>query len=413
MRAVTFDGTIPKYLTSRATGALSRKLLTGPGRCTNLMNVTVPVLPGEDWVRINTRLGGICGSDINLVQLHVSPSASPFSSFPFVFGHENVGVIAEVGRSVHDFLPGERVVVNPLLSCVPRGIEPPCGSCASGKPSRCENFTGGQLAPGMLLGTTRDLGGSWGEYYVAHESQLSRVPDSVSDRAAVLLEPFATALSAVLATIPAAGETVLVIGGGTIGLLTVAALHALTPEAEVTALVRHGFQAEHAERLGAGHLVVTKASRDYFQELATLSGGRLLRPILGKRIQIGGFDSTFVCVGSDGAIDDALRFTNAGGRVVLLGNVAALPKVDWTPLWMKEITLRGSLCYNVHAHGGARQHSFALGMELLAGGLAGSLETLVTHLFPLDRYEEALALAWSKSATPSVKIAFQNERAST
>jgi threonine dehydrogenase-like Zn-dependent dehydrogenase len=264
----------------------------------------------------------------------------------------------------------------------------------------------------MLLGTTRDLGGSWGEYYVAHQSQLCRVPDSVSDRAAVLLEPFATSLSAVLAHCPAPGEKVLVIGGGSIGLLTLAALRALEPEAEITALVRHGFQAEHAERLGAHHLVVTKSSRDYFQELATLSGGRLMQPILGKRIQIGGFDATFVCVGSDGAIDDALRFTTAGGGVVLLGNVASLPKVDWTPLWMKEITLRGSLCYNVHAHGGVRQHSFSLGMDLLAGGLAGSLEGLVTHVFPLDRYEEALSLAWSKSASPSVKIAFQNESAS-
>jgi threonine dehydrogenase-like Zn-dependent dehydrogenase len=406
---VTFDGAIPKYLTSRAAGVISRRLLTGHGRCTNLVDVPVPPLPNDEWVRVHTRLGGICGSDINLIRLDVSPSASPFSSFPFVFGHENVGEIAEVGGAVRSFTPGERVVVNPLLSCIPRGVETICVSCADGKPSRCENFTHGHLAPGMLLGTTRDLGGSWGEYYVAHQSQLVRVPESVSNRAAVLLEPFATAVSAVLADPPRAGESVLVIGGGTIGLLTIAALHAVSPETEITVLARHRFQAELAETLGARHLVVTAISKDYFKELATLSGGRLMQPILGKRIQVGGFHRSFVCVGNNQAVDDSLRFTNAGGQITLLGNVASLPKVDWTPLWMKELTLKGSLCYNTHGHGGAQRDSFDIGMRLLAGGLAGPLESLVTHVFPLDRYAEALSLTWSRSASPSVKIVLENE----
>jgi L-iditol 2-dehydrogenase len=406
VKAVTFDGAIGCYLASRAAGLVSSRWLTGPGRCTRLQDVPVPALPADDWVRVRTRLGGICGSDLNLVRLDVSPSTSPFSSFPFVIGHENVGVIEEAGPAAGDLRVGERVVVNPLLSCVPRGIDPACHHCASGRPSRCENFTVGRLPAGMLLGTTRSLGGSWGEAYVAHVSQIVRVPERVSDRGAVLLEPLATVMAPILDHPPADGAQVLVIGGGSIGLLTVAALRALAPGVQLTALARHRFQAEHAERLGAHHVVVPREAGDYYRSLSDLTGGRLLRPILGPRIHIGGFDHSYVCVGNSRAVDDALRFTRAGGHVVMLGNVAQLPKVDWTPLWLKELTVRGSLCYGRHAHGGTTRHAFDVGMQLLAEGLADAIEPLVTDVFPLHRFEEALARSMTKSRHPSIKIVF-------
>lgn len=406
MRAVTFDGSIRRYLTTRATGRITSRWLTGPGRCTRLQEIPSPALPADDWVRVRTSLGGICGSDLNLIRLDVSPSTSPFSSFPFVIGHENVGVIQEVGPAVPDLRPGERVVANPLLSCVPRGIDPPCHHCANGRPSRCRKFTEGRLPAGMLLGTTRSLGGSWGDTYVAHASQVVRVPEQLSDRSAVLLEPLATVLSPVLDHPPAGGEKVLVIGGGSIGLLTTAALRTVAPEAHVTVLVRHPFQAEHAERIGAHHIVVPRESDDYFRSLSDISGGRLLSPILGPRVHVGGFDFTYVCVGNSGAVDDALRFTCAGGHVVLLGNVSRLPKVDWTPLWMKELTVRGSLCYGHHVHGGTTRHDFDTGMHLLADGLGEMIDPLITHVFPLRHYQDALAHAMSRSRHRSIKVAF-------
>jgi len=406
VRAVTFDGAIPRYLTTRATGRIASRWLSGPGRCTRLQEVPLPALPADDWVRVRTRLGGICGSDLDLVRLDVSPSTSPFSSFPFVVGHENVGVIQEVGPAVTGLRPGERVVVNPLLSCVPRGIEPPCRHCVGGHPARCQNFTEGRLPAGMLLGTTRSLGGSWGDAYVAHVSQVVRVPEQVGDRSAVLLEPLATVLSPVLDHPPAAGEQVLVIGGGSIGLLATAALRTVAPEARVTVLARHRFQAEHAERMGAHHIVVPRDADDYFRSLSDLSGGRLLHPILGPRVHVGGFDHSYVCVGNSGAVDDALRFTQAGGHVVLLGNVSRLPKVDWTPLWMKELTIRGSLCYGHHPHGGTTRHAFDTAMHLLTEGLRDTIDPLVTHVFPLRHFREALAYSMSRSRHRSIKVAF-------
>jgi D-arabinose 1-dehydrogenase-like Zn-dependent alcohol dehydrogenase len=74
MKAVVFDGAIARYLATRAAGVLSPRALMGPGRCTEIREVDPPLLPNDRWVRVATRLGGICGSDVNLVSLHVSPS---------------------------------------------------------------------------------------------------------------------------------------------------------------------------------------------------------------------------------------------------------------------------------------------------------------------------------------------------
>ena len=409
MKAVVFDGAIPRYLATRAAGVVSRRLLTGAARCTQLRDLPPPDLPNQSWVRVATRLGGICGSDLNLVSLHVSPSASPFSSFPFVIGHENVGRVADVGSAVTRAARGERVVVNPLLACRVRGVEPPCRHCADDHPSRCEHFTDGAVAPGMLLGTTRGVGGSWGEQFVAHESQVHTVPEHVSDRAAVLVEPLACVVSPVLEHGLDAGARVLVIGAGSMGLLAVAALRALA-RADTTILAKHRFQAEHAERLGATRVVMVRDG-DYFAELARITGGRLMQPILGPRIHVGGFDTTFVCVGTDAAVGDALRFTRAGGTIVLLGNVGRLARVDWTPLWQKELRIVGSLCYHGHHHGGVRRDSFATALELVSGNLGSELEPLVTHVLPVERFAEALATAQGRAGRHAVKVALEGPKA--
>ena len=407
MRAVTFAAPIPRYLATAAAGRVNERLYVGPHACTRLGQVPSPALPGERWVRIRTRMGGICGSDLGIVTLSASPSTSPFSSFPFVPGHENVGTIEELGRGVKGWGIGERVVVNPLLSCEPRGIAPSCAGCAEGHPSRCEHFTDGELAPGMMIGTTSGLGGSWGEEFVAHESQLVRVPESMKDEEAVLIEPLACSVHAVRANLPADGAKVLVIGSGAIGLVTTAALHALAPRAEVTVMARHRFQGEQAERLGARRIVSGRG--DYFEELASISGARLMKPVIGKRIAVGGFDMVYVCVGGARGMEDALRFTRSGGTVVLLGNSTKMDGIDWTPVWLKELTIRGSLCYGHGghgAHGGAGEHAFHLAAAMVADGRA-PVGPLLTHTFALGQLREALLTAMDKKGSGSVKVAFR------
>ena len=402
MKAIVFAAPIPTYLLTLAAGAISKRLLVGPHACTRYAEVEEPALPAEDWVRVRTRLGGICGSDLAVVALHASPATSPFSSFPFVLGHENVGTIEAVGSAVRDFSVGERVVANPLLDCGPRGIRPACAACRAGNPSRCEHFTDGALPPGMLIGTTRGLGGSWGERYVAQAARLVRVPEGLSDEAAVLVEPFACSVHAVRASPPAAGERALVVGAGSIGLLTVAALRALAPDVEVTVLARHGFQRDHALRLGAARVVM--GAGDPRAALAEVSGARLLETIIGPRAVVGGFDRSYVCIAGRRGLDDALNLTRAGGEVVLLGNARGLDGLDWTPLWLKELRLRGSLTYG-GAHAGAERGDFEEAMSLIASGRA-TVAPLVTRTFPLADYAGALGTAMDKRAQ-SVKVAFR------
>jgi len=403
VKAIRFAAPIPTYLATLAAGKLSDRFLVGPHACTTYGDIDAPALPSAKWVRIRTRLGGICGSDLNIVALKASPSTSPFSSFPFVLGHELVGDVIETGADVKSVAKGDRVAANPLLCCEARAIAPVCGACAAGDHGRCTRFTEGALPAGMLIGTTRGLGGGWGEEFVAHESQLLRVPASMTDEQAVLIEPFACAVRAARGALPAAGQSVLIVGAGSIGLLATAAVRALAPAAKVTVLARHDFQAEHARRFGAANVV--RARGNYLGDLADAGGAKLLKPILGRKIGIGGFDLAFVCVSGARAMDDAMRVTASGGTVVLLGNSALMNGLDWTPLWLKELTLKGSVYYGAQ-HGGAARNDFAEAAELIAGGKA-DVRPLLTHTFALADHRRALAAAMDKKGEGSIKVAFR------
>ena len=404
MKAIRFAAPIPTYLATLAAGRVSDRFFVGPHACTTYGDVDAPLLPGGKWVRIRTRLGGICGSDLNIVSLKASPSTSPFSSFPFVLGHELVGDVIETGAEVTAVRTGDRVAANPLLCCESRAIAPVCAACAAGDHGRCARFTEGALPAGMLIGTTKGIGGGWGEQFVAHESQLLKIPAAMSDEDAVLIEPFACSVRAARANLPAAGQSVLIIGAGSIGLLATAAVRALAPNARVTVLARHDFQGEHAKRFGAANVI--RARGNYLQTLADAGGTKLLKPILGKPIGIGGFDITVVCVSGARAMDDAMRFTTAGGTVVLLGNSGTMNGLDWTPLWLKELSVRGSVYYGAHHHATAERSDFAEAADLISSGKA-HVRPLLTHTFALADYRAALATAMDKRGEGSVKVAFK------
>ena len=215
-----------------------------------LRDVPEPDLPGADWVRLRTLLGGVCGTDLNLVlqRLHPANILRSFTSFPIVLGHENVAVIDQVGSAVSGWEVGQRVTVESSLSCVVRGISPMCPQCAAGRFSLCDNYLEGNLPRGTMLGMNNFTGGSWAPHFVAHISQLHPVPDALDDETAVLVDPLACALHGVLRHRPADDERVLVQGAGIIGMGVVLGLRALGCGAAVTTLVRHPHQAER----GAG-----------------------------------------------------------------------------------------------------------------------------------------------------------------
>jgi threonine dehydrogenase-like Zn-dependent dehydrogenase len=405
MKAIRFDATIPKYAAGLAMSQVRPSLLWSGRSCTSYVDVPLPALPGLDWVRVNTRLAGICGSDLSVIHLHTSPYYSALTSFPYTFGHENVGLISEVGPAVEGWQPGERVVVEPTLWCAPRGFAPDdwCPACRRGEINHCARFQAGRLAPGLFIGACRDTGGSWSPYFVAHQSQLYRVPEHLGDENALMVEPFACGVHPAVQHMPADDATVLIIGGGTIGLCTLAALRGLGSQATILVAARYPFQRDAARRLGASDVL----DGDLTAQVVRRTGAVVRKPLIGRPVIVGGVDLTFECVGSDRALDDALRLTGSGGKVVLVG-VPGIPKgVDWTAIFAQELTVAAAYTYH-HAEPwqGQTWRTFNLALDLLGRGVV-DLSWMVTHRFPLEQYAEAFTLLGRKASSNSIKVVFQ------
>ena len=405
MKALQFSDNVPRYALTKVLGRGSNRAFWSDLACLRLEDVDDPALPTEEWVRVRTRFGGICGSDIGLVLLHSSTSTSPYTSFPFTVGHENTGRIGEIGSRVEGFTPGQRVVVDPLLSCRVRGFTDLCPMCARGDYNLCQRFRDGAISAGLLTGFCRDTGGSWSPAFVAHQSQLIALPESVSDENAVLAEPFAVALHAVLRNRPDDDEMVLIIGSGVIGLCTVAALRAIGSKAKIVITARHPFQQEMARRLGADIVIQPKRGAEFYQQVAELTGATVLKPIIGKEVVSGGANVVFECVGSSATVDDALRLTAPSGKMVLVGLAGAPKGVDWTPIWLSEVQLRGTFCYAVEAFDGRNLTTMQLAIEMMADGRV-DLAPLLTHTFALREYREALETVTSKGKSGVIKAAF-------
>src|SRR5690606_7477072 len=128
LRAVRFHYRPVRYLLTRAASKRRSGMALGRLGCVSLDEIEAPALPGDDWVRVETTLSGICGSDLSAVTAHDSFTLEPFGAYPFVFGHENVGRVVEAGPGASDWQPGDRVIVNPMLSCLQRGLEPLCAA---------------------------------------------------------------------------------------------------------------------------------------------------------------------------------------------------------------------------------------------------------------------------------------------
>lgn len=409
MKAVCYDFTIPKYLAARVLGGRFPRVHTGWMSSVSLKDVPPPTLRGSDWVLVEPRLSGICGTDMGTITAKSSPALAPYVSFPAVMGHEVVADVVEVGDDVDHCKPGDRVVIDPFISCTVRGL-PPCPSCSQGLTARCERAAGGEpndqvVAPGMILGFCRDLPGSWSERMAVHRSQVFPVPEALSDEEAVLVEPLAVCVHAALRRVPRAGDRILVLGGGTIGLCMVAALRLLNLDVQIATSVRYDFQKELALALGSDG--VFKGRDAAVQAAKAMTTVKSHRPPIGRSVYMGGFDIVFDCVGSAASVDDALRLTRSGGTVVLVGGAGELPKLDWTFVWAQELAVIGTVGYGIEPWGGRNVHTFYLTMERLAARSDIPLSRLITHRFYLDEYREALRVNLGRSRAQAVKTVFQ------
>lgn len=404
MKAIQLDRSIPRYLASKAIGRVYTGVYWSPIAMLQYREVPEPQLPGPDWVKVSTRYGGICGSDISAVFLKDSPILTPLVSFPFTLGHENVGTIAELGSQVEGFSIGDRVVVDPLLPCVTRGIEPGCIYCQRGDYSLCQNFAEGELAAGLSIGHCRDTGGSWSACFVAHQSQIFRLPETVSDESAVLLDAFCTALHPVMRNFPEEDDRILVMGAGVVGLCTVLALRNLGSRNRISVVAKYPFQAEQAEKYGADEVILL-GDEQLYEQITDISGGRLYQPVLGKPLPVGGAQVVYECVGSERSIDDSLRLASSAGTVVLVG-LASIPKgIDWTPIWLNELKVHGSCWCSTERYGEKSIRTYQIALDWMEAGKL-DLAGMLTHRFRLDDYKAAIELTSQRGKQRMIKSAF-------
>ncbi|MFZ5448732.1 MAG: zinc-dependent alcohol dehydrogenase [Thermodesulfobacteriota bacterium] len=397
MKALVYSRSVARYLLAKGLNRLWPR--TFFGRLAPLRLQTMEFKsPGPPWVVLRPRLCGICGSDLNLLKGAESFLLEPYASLPAVLGHE---VVAEVAESPpgSKWRAGDRVVVEPVLPCEVRGISA-CRFCAAGEYNLCENFLEGDLAPGVILGFARGVGGGMAEMMAAHPSRLVRVPDHVPDEVAVLTDSMASALQPVLDHFPDDRHTVVVYGAGIIGQHLIRLFRALGSAARLVAVARHPFQAELA-REGGADVVLSSPSR---AELGEAVAARLVPTTLGGGNLEGGADMFFDCVGSQSSIQEGLLTLRCRGTYVLVGTAGAVGPVDFSSLWFRELKLTGSAMYAHSVFRGEQIRTYEKAVELLAGGSYPS-RGLVSHLFRLKDYRRAFQAAFDKRHHQSLKVA--------
>ncbi len=401
MKALVFERNLPRYAASRVASMFGSGRGAGVGPL-QLLDASPPELPADDWCHLRPLLSGICGSDLATLDGRSSRYFEDLVSFPFVPGHEVVGVLDDGGtdHAGQVLAPGTRAVIEPVLGCAPRHIQPLCPQCAQGHTGLCGNVAFGDLEPGLQTGFCADTGGGWSTAgLAAHSSQLHQVPEGFSDEDAVVVEPTACAVHAVLSAGIEADDVVAVIGAGTLGLVTVAALHhVVRPVTDCTVMVgaKHSHQRQMAQKLGADTVV----GPDQLARAVRRQAGSL---VLAGRLT-NGADVVFDCVGTSASLAQSLAMVRPRGRVVLVGMPGRV-SVDLAPLWHRELTVVGSYAYGVESPPFAAEPSrtFELAIDVVAEAGLGSL---VSATYPLERYEEAIAHAGAAGRRGAVKVAF-------
>lgn len=402
MRALEIRRSVARFGAARMMSAVSPAGATkiGPLR---YRTIDDPEQPGEGWHRVHTRLAGICGSDLSLVDGHASAYFDDWVSFPFVPGHEVVGEIRN-----GDSAP-RRVILEPVLGHAARRVAPPFDGAepADGDDYAHLATTSPQgVSPAIQTGFCCSTGGGWAPWFWAHDSQLHHVvapTDDFPDERAVLVEPFAGGIHAALLAAPAVADAtdpvVAVLGAGTMGLAAVAGLRRHVPGVRIVVGARYPHQRALALEFGADVAVAaTDLDRAIRREVGCHLIGDAARPVLSS-----GAHATIDAVGSTGSIADCLRVTRPRGRIVLLGMPARVD-VDLTGLWHREIELKGAYTYGTETLAdGTTASTFDLARDTVTAVRA---ERLVSATYPLADHADAIAHAADAGPRGAVKIAF-------
>lgn len=312
--------------------------------------------PKPGWVRLATAAVGICGTDLNLLYAHggAARGLQP--------GHEIAGFVDALGDGV-DLETGQLVAVEPIKGCGS------CRFCARGLHNLCPDL--------RLFGMTAR--GGMAEYVSVPADCLHPLPAALPRHIAALAEPMAVCVRALRLARLDVRERVAILGGGSIGLLSLLC----------------------ARASGAGEVLVT-ARHPHQQALARDLGADAVFPSAEALLEAVGEQHVDVVVETVGGHSDTLtesvRIARSGGRVVIVGLFEGQPRLPGMDLFRKELTLTASNCYGRECH----QSDFSVATALICAQ-PGPLEALVTHRFKLDQVADAFATAADKS-TQSIKV---------
>ncbi len=323
---------------------------TEPGRL-ELRELPEPS-PGAGEVRLRVRNCGVCGSDLHWYHGGFPPP-------PVCPGHEISAEVTDLGEGVRDLHPGDRVAVEPLIVCHR------CASCRTGNYQLCQEF--------RLLGTMAD--GGFADALVMPAYALFRLPAELDWEIGAMTEPMAVCVHAVRLAEVRLGARVLVLGAGTIGLLSAVAARA-AGASEVLVTARHPHQRAAAEMLGARVFAATDEGAAELVEAARE------RPIDVVIETVGGSADT---------LSQAVQLVRPGGVVSVLGVFSGPVQCSGLLLVVKEVRIVGSLTYG---RAGVKA-DFDVALELLSAQRE-RLHTLITHRFPLARIGEGFAAAGDK-----------------
>ncbi len=410
MKALVFGVKPDPFSTPAGASQLVKNLASSPVALRDVPRST-PLRP--DWVVLEPRLVGICGSDSKQVLLDWGAGETadnpmmPFTSFPQIMGHEVVADVVELGPEAEGVEIGQRVSFTPWLTCEPRGVSPVCPACETGDDSLCWSFEEGPIAPGIHTGTSRDATGGYAEFMPAHTSMIFAVPDNVTDESAIFADPFAVSLHSVTRHPPPEGGKALVYGAGSLGLAAVSILRLLHPDVEVAVIARFEHQAAAATRLGAAKVVAHEPLDAILEELATWSGGRLRRTDRGLPMaHPGGIDVVYDTVGKPETFEVSTRLLKARGTLVKSG-VNAPARWEWTPLYFKELTWVGSNAFGTEVMRGIRKHGIQHYLDLASAGEV-DLTSMLTHTFRLEDWRNAFLTIADQGETGAIKVAIDH-----
>jgi len=316
--------------------------------------------PGAGEVLIRVAYCGICGSDI-----HAFQGKHPFIPLPATPGHEFSGTIVDTGSGVSGFEKGDRVICEPNLICGE------CYNCKTGRYNICENL--------RVMGCQGE--GAMADYFAAPADKTIAIPDRLSLRDAVLVEPLAVGVHAARKGGDLFGKNVVIIGAGTIGLMTLASV----------------------AKSGAKRIIVTDLSDNRLKTAKKLGATRIINAagtdIVDKLLSskpYEGYDVVFECVGIEKSIRDAIVIVRKGGRVVVCGVFGSETTVRMADVQDRELELIGSIMYI--------RRDITDAVDLLADGYCPA-DLFLSKEFPLDEAERAFSAALDTNN--NVKVVFK------